>query len=394
MTSLLLPIIYLAFISLGLPDSVLGAAWPNMYGELGVSVSSAGIVSMVIAAGTVLSSLASGWLHSKLGTGKITAFSVLLTAVALFGFSVSDSFIKLCLFAIPYGIGAGSVDAVLNNYVAVHYQSRHMSWLHCMWGVGCSIGPVIMSYAITAGTWNDGYRTISIAQVVLTAILLFSLPLWKDAKPGGQDEKPHRRSSLKELLGIPGVKQVLACFFCYSTLEWTTGMWTASYCTFYRGIPAEQAAAWASLFYIGITVGRFICGFITFRVNDQNMIRLGQGFAAAGIIMTLLPFGKITLLTGLILIGLGCAPIYPSIIHETPANFGEENSQGIVGIQMASAYLGTTLMPPLFGFLAEHISFALYPYFLVIILLWMWVTSEKLHKLTLPQRERYCNAKR
>ena len=391
MVSLLLPVIYLAFISLGLPDSLLGSAWPVMYPELGTSVSSAGIISMIIAAGTIVSSLNSDRLNTRFGTGKITAVSVLTTAVALFGFSVSHSFLALCLWGIPYGLGAGSVDAALNNYVALHYKARHMSWLHCMWGVGCSTGPVGMGYAINHSTWNNGYRTIALFQIVLTLILFFSLPLWqKPSADASADENsvPEQRS-FSRLIRVPGVKEVLTCFFCYCAVESTAGMWAASYCTLFRGIDAKRAASWASLFYVGITIGRFFCGFITMKLNDQKMIRLGQAVIAVGTILMLLPLGDSLLFIGLILIGLGCAPIYPSIIHETPANFGADLSQGIIGIQMAFAYVGTCLMPPVFGVLGQHISFGLYPVFLMAILILMVVMAERMHRVTAEKRNSY-----
>lgn len=391
MVSLLLPVIYLAFISLGLPDSLLGSAWPVMYQELGTSVSSAGIISMIIAAGTIVSSLNSDRLNTRFGTGKITAVSVLTTAVALFGFSVSHSFLALCLWGIPYGLGAGSVDAALNNYVALHYKARHMSWLHCMWGVGCSTGPVVMGYAINQSTWNNGYRTIALFQIVLTLILFFSLPLWqKPSADASSDETsvPEQRS-FSRLIRVPGVKEVLTCFFCYCAVESTAGMWAASYCTLFRGIDAKRAASWASLFYVGITIGRFFCGFITMKLNDQKMIRLGQAVIAVGTILMLLPLGDSLLFIGLILIGLGCAPIYPSIIHETPANFGADLSQGIIGIQMAFAYVGTCLMPPVFGVLGQHISFGLYPVFLMAILILMVVMAERMHRVTAEKRNSY-----
>ena len=391
MVSLLLPVIYLAFISLGLPDSLLGSAWPVMYQELGTSVSSAGIISMIIAAGTIVSSLNSDRLNTRFGTGKITAVSVLTTAVALFGFSVSHSFLALCLWGIPYGLGAGSVDAALNNYVALHYKARHMSWLHCMWGVGCSTGPVVMGYAINHSIWNNGYRTIALFQIVLTLILFFSLPLWqKPSADASADENsvPEQRS-FSRLIRVPGVKEVLTCFFCYCAVESTAGMWAASYCTLFRGIDAKRAASWASLFYVGITIGRFFCGFITMKLNDQKMIRLGQAVIAVGTILMLLPLGDSLLFIGLILIGLGCAPIYPSIIHETPANFGADLSQGIIGIQMAFAYIGTCLMPPVFGVLGQHISFGLYPVFLMAILILMVVMAERMHRVTAEKRNSY-----
>ena len=385
MASLLLPVIYLAFISLGLPDALLGSAWPSMYTELGASLSWAGIVSMIISVGTIVSALCSERLNLRLGTGGVTFLSVMLTAVALLGFSLSTSFWQLCLWAVPYGLGAGSVDAALNNYVALHYESRHMSWLHCMWGVGASIGPVIMGRALAGGTWQGGYRTIALLQFALTAVLLLSLRLWKrpQANVEGADFKPH---PIPELLRRPGVPQVLLCFFCYSALEATAGMWAASYCTLVRGIDAETAARWASLFYVGITIGRGVCGFLTMKISDQNMIRLGQALIAAGVVLVLAPLGQGTLFAGLITVGLGCAPIYPSIIHETPVNFGRDVSMSMTGLQMATAYVGSCLMPPLFGLLAQYVTPTLYPWFLAIILALMFVMAESLHRRTAHRR--------
>lgn len=382
MFQLLLVIIYLAFISLGLPDSLLGSAWPVMYQEFSVPVSYAGGISMIIAAGTIVSSLQSDRLTKKLGTGKVTAFSVLMTAVALFGFSVSHSYIALCLWAVPYGLGAGSVDASLNNYVALHYASRHMSWLHCMWGVGASLGPYVMGYALTGGQgWNMGYRYIAILQIVLTAILLFSLPLWKKqtADDTGQSGEENKKPlSLRQIVGIPGAKEILVTFFCYCALEQTAGLWASSYLVLQRGFLEETAAGFASLFYIGITAGRAAGGFLTMKLNDTQMIRLGQGLILCGIVCLLLPLGDMTALAGLVMTGLGCAPIYPSIIHSTPVHFGADRSQAMIGVQMASAYVGTCLMPPVFGSLANHISVSLYPVFLLVILLLMVVMHEKM----------------
>ncbi len=385
MASLLLPVIYLAFISLGLPDALLGSAWPSMYTELGASLSWAGIASMIISVGTIVSALCSERLNLRLGTGGVTFLSVLLTAVALLGFSLSTSFWQLCLWAVPYGLGAGSVDAALNNYVALHYESRHMSWLHCMWGVGASIGPVIMGRALAGGTWQGGYCTIALLQFALTAVLLLSLRLWKrpQANVEGADFKPH---PIPELLRRPGVPQVLLCFFCYSALEATAGMWAASYCTLVRGIDAETAARWASLFYVGITIGRGVCGFLTMKISDQNMIRLGQALIAAGVVLVLAPLGQGTLFAGLITVGLGCAPIYPSIIHETPVNFGRDVSMSMTGLQMATAYVGSCLMPPLFGLLAQYVTPTLYPWFLAVILALMFAMAESLHRRTAHRR--------
>ncbi|AQR94589.1 MFS transporter [Clostridium saccharoperbutylacetonicum] len=388
MIQILLVIIYLAFISLGLPDSLLGASWPSMYIEFGVPVSYAGIISMIIAFGTILSSLQSDRLTRKLGTSKVTAISVAMTAFALFGFSISHSFIMLCLWAIPYGLGAGSVDASLNNYVALNYESRHMSWLHCMWGVGATLGPYIMGYALAGGhSWNSGYLYIAILQIVLTAILIFSIPLWKERKSvannvSDNEKTTHKALSLKEIIQIAGAKEVMLCFFCYCALEQTTSLWASSYLTIYKGVTADTAASFASAFFIGITVGRALSGFITMKLNDLQMIRLGQGIIAIGIIVMFLPMNENVSLVGLILIGLGCAPIYPCIIHSTPAHFGEDKSQAIIGVQMASAYVGTCLMPPIFGLIAGYINVGLFPVYLLLILVIMIVMSELLTKKT------------
>lgn len=386
MVHLLLAIIYLAFISLGLPDALLGAAWPSMYPQFDVPVSYAGIISMIIALGTVVSSLQSDRLTKKLGTGKVTALSVLMTAMALFGFATSHSFGMLCLWAIPYGLGAGSVDASLNNYVALHYESRHMSWLHCMWGLGASAGPYIMGYALTAGWgWNSGYHIIAVLQIVLTAILLCSLPLWKQ-RPAEvlQDGKvqPAKALSIREVLQLAGAREILVCFFCYCALEQTTGLWASSYLTLHKGVSADTAATFASMFYLGITVGRALSGFLTMKLNDVQMIRLGEVIIGIGVLVMLLPFGQSLSLTGLILIGLGCAPVYPCVIHSTPAHFGADKSQAIIGIQMACAYVGTCLMPPVFGLIANHITVALLPVYLLIILVLMVIMHELLCKKT------------
>ena len=382
MFQLLLLMIYLSFVSLGLPDSLLGSAWPTMFPQLGVPVSYAGIISMIIAAGTILSSLQSDRLTRRLGTGKVTAISVAVTAAALFGCSISGSFWQLCLWAIPYGLGAGSVDASLNNYVALHYQSRHMSWLHCMWGVGASLGPYIMGHVMTGGgTWAAGYRTIAGIQLVLTILLFLSLPLWKErpkVTTASGEAVETKALPLKEILNIRGVKEVLLCFFCYCALEQTTGLWASSYLNLYKGIPAETAATFASMFFIGITVGRAISGFVTMRLRDTQMIRLGQGLIGCGIVILLLPTGANTSLVGFVMIGLGCAPIYPCIIHSTPAHFGAEQSQAIIGVQMASAYVGTCLMPPIFGLIANHITVRLLPVYLLVILALMFAIHERL----------------
>ena len=383
MTHVLLAIIYVAFISLGLPDALLGAAWPSMYRDFSVPVSYSGIIFMIIAGGTIVSSLQSDRLTKRLGAGAVTAISVLTTALALFGFSISHSYIALCLWAIPYGLGAGSVDAALNNYVAIHYASRHMSWLHCMWGIGASLGPYIMGYALTGGlSWNSGYRYIAVLQIGLTAVLFFSLPLWrgqaKTARKTGAVDTKAEPLPLRHVVSIPGAKEIMITFFCYCAVEQTANLWASCYLVLHQEVSAEIAAGFASLFFIGITAGRFLSGFLTLLLNDMQMIRLGQGLIAVGIITLLLPFGTITSLVGLILIGLGCAPVYPSIIHATPANFGEDKSQAMIGVQMASAYAGTCLMPPVFGLVANHLGISLLPFYLMVILIVMVFMHERM----------------
>ena len=384
MVSLLLPIIYVAFISLGLPDSLLGSAWPSMYPQLGVPVSYAGIISMIISLGTIISSLNSARLTRALGTGKVTAISVGMTAAALFGFSVSGQFWMLCLWAIPYGLGAGSVDAALNNYVALHYESRHMSWLHCMWGIGTMISPMVMGAALAGGMpWTSGYRYIALFQILLTAVLFVSLPLWQKRTVGTSGEEAAPTAlTFGQVLHLPGAKEVMLCFFCYCALETTAGLWASSYLTLSRGVPAGTAASFASLFYIGITAGRAACGFLTLKFNDVQMIRMGQGILAVGVLALLVPGPQVLALAGLVLVGLGCAPIYPSIIHSTPDHFGAERSQAVIGIQMASAYVGNLAMPPLFGLLANNITPALFPFYLLVLLLLMVFMHEQLVRKT------------
>lgn len=382
MTTLLLVIIYIAFISLGLPDSILGSAWPSMYKGFDVPISYAGIISMIIAAGTIISSFFSDKLIKKLGTGLVTAISVGMTCVALLGFAFSNSFYQLCIWGIPYGLGAGSVDAALNNYVALNYKSRHMSWLHCFWGVGATAGPYIMGLCLTRGLrWNYGYLTIGIIQVILVVFLLVSLPLWKKVSRKNEIEQQSSGSSIRDTLKIKGVKHVLIAFFCYSTLEATTGLWTGSYMVLCKGITAETAAKWTSLFYLGITAGRLLSGFITDRVGDKNMIRGGQAMVILGIFMMVIPGSKSIMFIALMILGIGCAPIYPSIIHSTPDNFGADKSQSVIGMQMAFAYTGCTFMPPLFGLISQNISDELLPLYLFIFVILMIIMLEKLNRV-------------
>lgn len=376
MINLLLAVIYLAFISLGLPDALLGAAWPTMNHDIGAQISWAGGISMVISAGTIISALLSNKLTCKFGPGKVTLISVALTALALLGFSFAPNYLVLIFLAIPYGLGAGGVDAALNNYVAVHYESWHMSWLHCMWGIGASAGPYVMGFALSHGQrWTAGYQYIAVMQIALTLVLLMSLPLWKNNKKNELNKivesktKSFEKVSYAGILRIPGAKNILIMFFCYCALEQTAGLWASSYMVLHGGVSRIVAAGWASLFYVGITVGRFVSGFLTMRFNDATMIRIGQCVMLMGILVLLLPLpNHIELVTGFIIIGLGCAPVYPCIIHSTPHYFGADKSQAIVGMQMASAYIGSMVIPAIFGIVAQNVSMMLLPAYLLILL--------------------------
>lgn len=382
MFSLLLAIIYLAFISLGLPDSLLGSGWPVMREYLNVDISSAGIITMLISAGTIISSLFSAKLTKKLGTGLITCLSVLLTALAMLSFSFSTEFWHLCVLALPYGIGAGAIDAALNNYVANHYSSKHMSWLHSFWGVGTIISPYIMSYALNSSAgWWGGYRIVSFIQLGLFAFLFLSLGLWKNKDNDNSDEEI-KTLSLFQVLKTKGVIYVLVTFLAYCAVEQTAMLWSSTYFVNYHEIDPVLASSFASLFCFGITGGRFISGFVTNKLGDRKMIFIGLSIILIGIVMLAIPINTyIFALIGYILIGLGCAPIYPSIIHSTPSNFGKDKSQSIIGVEMASAYIGSTFMPPLFGLIAQYISIALLPLYLFFFTLLMIILMIILKKV-------------
>ncbi len=374
MTHLLIGIIYLAFISLGLPDSVLGAAWPAMYQGLNVPLSYAGGISMIIAGGTIVSSLMSERLTKRLSTGRVTALSVATTALALLGFACASEYWMLCLFAVPYGLGAGSVDAALNNDVALHYSAKHMSWLHCMWGIGAMTGPYVMGYLLTHGAqWQSGYLSLAGIQIALTALLFLTLPLWK-RRPSvvAAAHTPEAAAPIPLLtaLCLPGAKAIMVAFFAYCAIEQTFMLWIASFLNLHIGLSEDTAATCAALFFVGITLGRFANGFLTVKFSDTTLIRSGQTLIALGSL--LLFFASPTLaILGIALAGLGCAPVYPCIIHSTPHLFGADKSQALIGMQMASAYIGTCFMPPLFGLIAQTFTITLLPVFLLVLTLLM-----------------------
>lgn len=378
MFGLLIAIIYLSFISLGLPDSLLGSAWPVMSEEFSAPVSYAGMVSIVISVCTIISSLLSDRTTKRFGAGVVTAVSVGTTALALLGFSFANAFWQLVILAIPYGLGAGGVDAALNNYVALHFKSRHMSWLHCMWGVGAAVSPYIMGYAISGGAgWSQGYLIVAIIQICISAILFISLPIWKKNTPVNECSEKVKVKPLtaKEIVSVKGAVACFITFFCYCALEQTAMLWASSFMVARNGISAESAASFASLFFIGITIGRGINGFLTIKFSDRMLIRVGQAIILAGVILLFIPNG-ITTLCGFCLIGLGCAPVYPCIIHMTPSLFGAEKSQAMIGVQMASAYLGSCLAPPLYGLIANHVSPSALPIYLAVFLALMVAMHE------------------
>lgn len=383
MLTTLLIIIYIAFISLGLPDAILGSAWPMMYQDFNVPVSAAGLSTMIVSGGTIISSFFSAKLIRRFGTGIVTTASVFLTAAGLLGIYFSPSFLWICILGIPMGIGAGAVDSALNNFVALHYEAKHMNWLHCFWGIGATAGPFIMSlFLLKENGWRIGYATIGIIQAVLVIGLVVSLPLWKKFETHTNEEEATKSDiNIRALLKIQGAKPALVAFFCYCAVELTTGLWASSYLVISKGIPAEKAAKWAALFYLGITVGRLVAGFLAMYFNNKKMIRIGQIICICGALLLIIPYSSYLQLAGLILVGLGCAPIYPAMLHETPNRFGKEISQGIMGIQMATAYVGSTLMPPLFGMIAKATTFNLLPCFLVVLVLIMFVTSERVSKV-------------
>lgn len=385
MYSLLLALIYIAFISLGLPDSLLGSGWPVIHTDLDVPISFMGIISMTISGGTIVSSLLSDKLTGKLGTRIVTVISVFLTTFALFGFSFSTQFWMLIVFAVPYGLGAGAIDAALNNYVALHYSSKHMSWLHCFWGVGTIVSPFVMSYALTNSNWNNGYRIVGFIQLAIAILLLVTLPVWKVHNQSA--EKKQQSIGLIGALKIKGVPFLLIGFFAYCAAEATAMSWASTYFTEVKGISTEKAAQFAALFYIGITVGRFLSGFVTDKLGDKKMIIIGTCILSCGIIALMIPVSyPLVSIIGFVVIGFGCAPIYPSIIHSTPNNFGAENSGAIIGIQMASAYVGSTFIPPLFGLLGNHIGFKILPVYLIVFVALMITMLELTFKVTAKKK--------
>lgn len=365
-------LIYLAFISLGLPDSMLGSAWPIMYVQFGVPVGSAGYIAVAVACGTIVSSLLSHRLIGRLGTGRVTIISVMLTAVALMGFAVTPSFAWLIIFAIPLGLGAGAVDTGLNQFVAEHYAAKHMNWLHCAWGIGAMMGPVMTAAFTSSGYgWRSGYGSVSVVQFVLVGLLLFSLPMWRKYESRGVSGAEHAdshagRDGLRASLKVKGVSLAMLIFFLLTTIESSFILWGASYLVKAKGLVPESAAGWVALFFLGITAGRALSGFLSIRLSNETLIRLGSVLAIAGLIILMLPLPTVFALMALLLVGLGIAPIFPSMLHQTPIHFSKGNAQAVMGMQIASAYAAAMLMPPLLGQIFSRTTFHLMPYILLV----------------------------
>jgi fucose permease len=377
MATILLIIIYLAFISLGLPDSMLGAAWPVAYAQLGAPVSYAGFVSIGITFGTVISSLVSVRVIRRFGTGGVTAACVLLTASALLAISFTKSFVVLLLLAVPLGLGGGAIDAALNNYVALHYKASHMSFLHSFWGVGATISPLIMSQFLKqSGNWQGGYRFVSVIQLSLALIMFLTLPLWGKVPHAVRDEllgdpiEIDNRAAIKKR----GVIFAVLAFFFYCAGEAAVGLWAATYFVSVRGVDPSVAASWGSLFFFGIMGGRMISGLLAMRVKERVLINVGLTIAVVGALLLALPLPQMFSLAGLLLFGLGCAPVFPNLIHITPQRFGVQYSQAVIGLQMAAAYLGATLMPPLVGWIGQDFGFSWLPFYLLGCLAALYVT--------------------
>ncbi|MBR3794553.1 MAG: MFS transporter [Clostridia bacterium] len=361
-TTSLLVIIYLSFISLGLPDSLLGSAWPTMVSDLNAPMWGAGLISMTVSLCTIASSINSARLIRRFGTGRLTAFSGLMTAAALLGMSLAPHYAFLLLLAVPLGFGAGAVDAAINNYVALHCEAKHMNWLHCFWGVGTVISPFVMSAALSSGMrWTAGYRAVSAMQFALAVVLLMTLRLW-----GGEKTKEEERGakvlSVRQVLALPGAKQGLFGFTCYCAAESTFMLWSATYLVMARGLDAATASSMGGLFFIGMTIGRGVSGFIAMKLRPKQMVRLGQMMMVLGCLLLLVP-GQGVAVFGLLFMGLGCAPVYPNIVQDTPRNFGAENSQAVIGVQMAFAYMGSLVMPTVFGWIADVLGYGILPVF-------------------------------
>jgi fucose permease len=387
-TTVILILIYFAFISLGLPDSLLGVSWPAMQTEWGLPLDAAGLVAFILTVNTIASSLLSSRIIKRLGTGKVTFLSCLMTGAALLGISFSPSYLWLLFLAVPLGFGAGSVDVALNNYVALHFKAFHMNWLHSFWGLGATIGPLIMARSLShTSSWRPGYRIIAVIQLGLAVLLFVSLPIWIKhgrlmQKKNAHEPETADKNAEKHVLKIKGVPYALATFLLYCGAELSVGLWGSSYLVHVRNIPVETAALWIAMYYGGITAGRFLSGFISLKLTNTQMIRGGIIVACAGIALLFWNLPDIVLIAAFILIGIGFSPIFPAMIHETPRRFGKKKSQEVIGYQMGFAYIGSALIPPLFGMAAESTTMGIFPFFLAGSMILIYFVTQKLVPLS------------
>ena len=368
MGSILLAVIYLIFISLGLPDSLLGSGWPKMQVAFNVPSSYAGYVSMTISFMTIISALLSPRLIKRFHTKWIVIVSIAMTILGLLGFSVSKEYWMLFVIAVPYGLGAGAIDSSVNHYVANHYSSSAMNFLHCFYGVGAVISPNIMALALSKARWNEGYRWTAFVQAGILLVCIISLPLWKKTEEASDEEEIKNSAGIRETLKVPGVILTLIAFYAYSSGEATGFLWTPSYFAGTKeGLSDELIASFGSLIFGGLMLGRLISGFVSNKLGDRILIRIGIVVELLGIIMVFIP-GTHYIFTaiGFVIIGTGMGPVYPAIQHMTPENFGKRYSSAAIGLQMASAYVGSTFMPMVFGVLQEHIGIAIMPAYLLI----------------------------
>ena len=370
MATLLLIVIYIAFIGLGVPDSLFGTAWPAIYTDLNLPVSWASIVTIIVSCGTITSSLLSSWLISRFGTGKITAVSTLMTALALLGFSYSDSMLWLCLCAIPLGLGAGSIDTALNNYVALHYKASHMNFLHCFYGIGVSLSPYLMSLALSKGTWEGGYRAVFWFQLAIAALTALALPLWKKvrhAQNGEEAEETPRVLSFPALMKMPKVRMACLVFIGYCALEYTCGTWGSTFLVNAKGAAADTAARMVTFYYVGLALGRFLSGVLAGLLHSRQLVKIGQMILLAAVVSLFLPLPFAFCSVSLFFIGLGNGPIFPNMLHLTPELFGKDLSQAVIGAEMATSYIGVLLAPALFGLIAQNVTAALFPVYLLVL---------------------------
>ena len=367
MYSLLIAVIYLIFISLGLPDSLLGSGWPAMHAAFSVPSSYAGYASMAISFMTIISALLSPIMIKRFHTKWIVIVSIFLTVMGLIGFSISTSYAMLFVFAVPYGMGAGAIDASVNHYVANNYSGSVMNFLHCFYGVGAVISPNIMAVALSKASWNEGYRWTAYIQIFILLICIISLPLWKKNE-SDSNKQEEEVAGIREALKRPGVVLTLIAFFAYCSGEATCFLWTSSYFAGVKeGLTDHLIASFGSLIFGGLMLGRLISGFVSNRLGDRMLIRIGIFVEVVGILLVMIPVASfIPAAIGFVIIGTGMGPVYPAIQHMAPTNFGERYSAAVIGLQMASAYIGSTFMPMIFGNIQEKIGIGIMPFYLLI----------------------------